>query len=319
MFSFENLRNHIAIHDKMKELLREMAKAFPNEETARNFLQRLAFMHVCVATEIEISENCKSNMGISQFYGLGDCQGVITKEGLPADWACSIYHLFFKVHHYLKYKNQFASAILISNYILKNYAYKLSGTKRIAFVANFFASVHYDYEKFSNGSFVIVDMGRYILEKFDNNFYTYIPENRVYLLFVRLILADLSKRFNLINWTSSYSGRKPQKTLCEVLIDDSEIHRPILDPSIRSLWTFLNNCYDMILNDKTLRDYMRDFALMNSPACHTRWRKAIVAGSFYSHHDRKFVASVALWRCRIVFAEEQFRHESKYDPELCRC
>ena len=310
MFIFEDLHTHSEINNKMNEFFQSMSTSFPDDETARNFLQRLAFMHVCVATGIEIPAKCKSNMGISDFFW--DPVTVQDLEGLPADWACTIFSLFFHVHHYLKRNDQFTSAALLSNYILKNYAYKLGGTKRIAFMSNFFASLHHDYENAVSGSTVIKNIGRYILVKFDHKFYTSTLENRIYVMFVRLILADLGKQFDLKYWCPVKTEKEPED-LFKVMTEEADLHRQISDKSLKHFWSFLRVYLDMISNNETLGDHIRSFdVLVHDTACHTRWRKAIVASRFHNRYGKKVPKMVALWKKRLLFPEVSYRHEKKY-------
>ena len=162
-----------------------------NEPTVKNFLQRLGVMHL--AAVIGASAKCQSNIGLSTFYNRirKIYRLSLNYTGLPANWAFTICRLFHLVHFDLIRKRRYEDAALLFNFIWKAYAYKLKEAKRIAFMANLFAGLHYDYSPDNNLN-MVKNMGTYILKKFTRA--TRVPEYRVYVTVVWLCMADIQKQ-----------------------------------------------------------------------------------------------------------------------------
>ena len=282
------IEEHMQEHE-VRKLLYNLGRVLYKKKTARNFLQRLGVMHLVATVGVPISS--QTNLGITKRFN--NPEEVQDLEGLPADFAFTIFHLFFPVHYYMKYKNQHVSAALLSDYILKNYAYKLHGVKRIAFMANFFASLHYDYLPTSPLN-AIKDIGEYVVSKFDGERYVNAPENRIYTAFMKLIMADIQMQTKNV-------------TECENLIKSAKLNQPMKEEYLESLWTFLRLYCDMITKNATIQGSNRRHIVMDSQ-CHPRWRKAIVACSLHDRHDRQSVEFVARWSDRMGKSELDIRH-----------
>ena len=171
----------------------DLLNAECNEMSSPNFLQQLGIMHL--AATIGTTADCDSDIGLSTFYNsireVKRC--AIKNAGLPADWAFTICKLFRLVHFDLIRKRRYEDAALLFNFIWKAYAYKLKEAKRIAFMANFFAGLHYDYSP-HNKLNMIKKMGTYILRKFSGTPYRYVWEYCVYVTVVWLCMADIQKQ-----------------------------------------------------------------------------------------------------------------------------
>ena len=162
-----------------------------DKTTEKNLLQRLGVMHLAAA--IKTSAKCESNIGLSTFYN--SIQIInrlpVQNAGLPADWAFTICGLFHLVHFDLIRKRRYEDAALLFNFIWKAYAYKLKEAKRIAFMANLFAGLHYDFGP-DNKLHMIEKMGIYVLRKYLKT--THVPEYCVYVTVVWLCMADIKKQ-----------------------------------------------------------------------------------------------------------------------------
>ena len=293
MYLFENMRRQ-PFANKMKNLFASLDIAY-DKSTPQNFLQRLGVMHL--GAVIGASAKCLQSIKIAlaRLSTLAP-ESFQSLEGLPADFAFTIFNLFHLVHYFLTRKGHYENAALLCNYIWKNYAYKLHATKRVAFMANFFASLHYDYpydstldsivkDRRSSNLRYIKEIGKYVIIKFDKN-YTVIPENRIYVTFVRLILADL-KRHEFTRERFDFAD----------LILQAELDKPILDQSLAPLWIFLGHFSKMIQEEKSF--FHGEFKKVLFPACQLRWRKAIVTRNFYDHLGRQKTKLVARWRKRL--------------------
>ena len=240
------------------------------------FLPEFCAMHVgAVINEKAKCQIDSKNMIFQYFSTMNDR---IINKGMPADWAFTICNLMDYVHHYQKNSGKHFNAALIRNFVFQNYAYKLRGVKRVAFIANIFAGLHYDTESNPSESFFrnieeqqrvdkIMKIGEYALQKFGFDDEAVLTEVGIYLAFISLFMADVEKQVRE-NWMK-----------CSEYIKKANIKNGVKDQSLLGLWQFLCLYLKMIKDNHRMKeglDYLQHSQVL-LPECQGRWRKAIRA------------------------------------------
>ena len=169
--TYQELKNELS-----KQPLRPK-KCFPLDELA---ILRLV---VAMGENKEIKYFCND----LKFYK--DIKNLVGDQGISGEWAFTVLNYLLAVHGLLV-RFDATKAFLIRNFIVKNFAYKLRGPKRIAFMATLFVGLQYDCQ-FENGERWVLGIGEYFFEKFLVQKYVKISECRVYLAFVMLCFAHI--------------------------------------------------------------------------------------------------------------------------------
>ena len=116
-------------------------------------------------------------------------------EGIPPDWCSTILNYVLAVHCRL-IKIDANAAYLLRNYLFKNFAYKLRGSKRVCIMVTFFAGLQYDFVSIEETP-DILNIGEYLLTKFVCDKYLrankLFSEYRVYFCVACIVMADLYK------------------------------------------------------------------------------------------------------------------------------
>ena len=116
-------------------------------------------------------------------------RSLVHDQGISGEWAFTVLNYLLAVHYQLIRVDE-KKAFLIRNFIVKNFAYKLRGPKRVAFMATLFIGLQYDCE-FENGERWVIGIGEYFFQKFLVQQYVNISEYRVYIAFVILCFAHI--------------------------------------------------------------------------------------------------------------------------------
>jgi len=221
------------------------------------------------------------------------------EDVMPADWAFTVFSLFSLVHPYLIDNGKIELDKKILDHIIKSYDSSLRGVKCVAFMASIFACVHYDfYQQYvsSEGNTYgcldrIREIGRTVTN-YDESNGGWKNENRIYLTFVRLFLADI------------YKENDDEET-CEEILEEIKFDDRIYETGLHSLWIFLLLCSELIKEDKRQNagEYPRLHNLeisqfVMSPDCTVRWRKAFVNNRLYDSRP-EFYSSVGKWLGRL--------------------
>jgi len=291
MYREEELSEKAGYYEKMKSIFASLDILGVNTSGRINFLQRFGAMHVGAL----VGEYPKCRFQSDEISHYREVQKLIADPGLPADWAFTVFNLFPPVHSWLIKKENEHDATLFRNFILQNYAYKLRGVKRVAFMASFFASMHYDFTESKN----IDDarnLSRYVITKFDR---VPEPEFRIYVTFTRLIMADVE--------TSRIRDDHSAEELIK-LFRDAKLQDCINEIGLQSLWRFLNLYKEMIENNLRLEFEKMVHRRVLVPECRVRWRKAICA----SRHHEKF-----LYGNRSLFVDRWYNrlHKKRFKQE----
>ena len=249
------------------------------------FLQQFGAMHIGAAVSEKPMTIFDATDPVLQFYE--NLEELLANDGLPADWAFTICNLIDSIHYFLRDIKKHMIAGLIRNLVFKNYAYKLQGVKRVAFFANFFASLHYDTPQKPKTDFdydiedeklvdKILDIGKYAVKKFSAGKLKHVLEVRIYLGFISLIIADVE-----VQLERSDAQEKAAKYIAKANLDNS-IGLEEVSLSLIGLWRFLHLYSQMILDPNVKLD--RDL-LMHSvfllPECKERYHKAICTSRHY--------------------------------------
>jgi len=200
------------------------------------------------------------------------------EDVMPADWAFIAFSLFSLVHSYLIHNNKIELDKKILYHIIKSYDSSLRGVKCVAFMASIFACVHYDFYQQSGSSeditYKIFDRIQDIGQK-DSKYGRWKNENRIYMTFVRLFMADIYRE-------------NDDKEKCKGILEQVKFDDRIYETGLHSLWIFLLLCSELVKEDKYLSAdaYPRLHSLdicrfVMSPACTVRWRKAFVNNRLY--------------------------------------
>ena len=236
------------------------------------FLQILGYLHISIARAPFHSINDKFYNCLKEITFCGTLEDLVYSRGLPADWAFTIFSLYLHVY------SDFNSA-LVTNFLFKNYFYKLRGAKQIAFLANFFASLQYKHSFYKTQSIVIRNVGTCITTRFDNPTDLRYPEFRVYITFTYLFMADLWQKHNRDECLGEVkvtqmvkAARAKLKTL------DSDF------PLLKIFLDLFANYYEPIASSKR-----KDERPIFEHDCHVRWRKAIVSNLFFDRRKPRDV------------------------------
>ena len=165
-----------------------------------------------------------------EFYE--NIQSLVDDQGISGEWAFTVLNYLFAVHCFLVRFDE-TKAFLVRNFIVKNFAYKLRGPKRVAFMATLFIGLQYDCQ-FENGERWVIGIGEYFFEKFLVEKYVNNAECRVYLAFVILFFALVY---------AIVGGRR-----CEKSDEMVYAFRALNKVKISNLWDFasvLCQCIDM--------------------------------------------------------------------------
>jgi len=252
------------------------AQNLPDKNKKNMFLQRIGFMHIfatfknndCDPNEMTLS-NCKLNLE--------------QDDGLLADWAFTIFSLFYLVHSYLRNQNSYELDASISTTIIDNYTSRLSGTKRVAFLANMFASFHYDF--FSDKSLQTENIGRKILE-FVGLQAGCKYEIRIYKTFTRLLMADMFKHNDQL--------KKSDK-----LIEEAKLNDRVTASGLHSMWIFLSLYSGIIKKEIICLNLDREnHKLVTYSECSVKWRKALGC-RLHENYRNSFTDSTDKWNRRL--------------------
>ena len=148
-------------------------------------LIELALARLAITTNNE--EDLELYFNELKFYE--NIQSLVDDHGISGEWAFTVLNYLLAVHCLLVTVDE-RKAFLLRNFIFKNFAYKLRGSKRVVFMATLFIGLQYDCE-FENGKRWVIGIGKYFFEKFFVQKYVKTAENRVYVAFVMLCFAHI--------------------------------------------------------------------------------------------------------------------------------
>jgi len=266
MYRVKELHKSTEYLDKMIKIYGLMDTLGGETINNMNFLQRFGAMHV--GALLEAFPKCTfidpEEYGPCKFCNT--VEDLIESTGLPADWAFTVYNLFFPLHSFLKKREMF-DADLFRDFIFQNYAYKLRGVKRVAFMANFFASMHYDFTKTKDIK-KARNLSQYVITKFGS---VSESEFRIYVTFTRLIMADVETQVKADDSAEE----------CKKLFKDAKLQDKIEKGGLQRLWSFLVIYKEMIKHNSRLELEEMKYKFVMVPECRGRWMKAICASRHY--------------------------------------
>jgi len=272
MYRAEELNKSMEYLDKIIKIFELMDTLGGETISQMNFLQRFGAMHM--GALLDTFPKCRflypEECGPCKLYNT--VEDLIESTGLPADWAFTVYNLFFPLHSFLKKKEMF-DADLFRDFIFQNYAYKLRGVKRVAFMANFFASMHYDFTKIEDMK-KARNLSQYVITKFGS---VSESEFRIYATFTRLIMADVETQVKADDSAEE----------CIKLFRDAKLQDNIEEDGLLRLWSFLVLYEGMIKHNRRLDldKLMHQFVMVAE--CRGRWKKAICVSRHYEQFLRQ--------------------------------
>ena len=220
----------------------------------------------------------------------GKTETMLIEIGSPADWAFTLGSLIDSVSFHMKISKSTLSTVFIRKLVFENYARKLRGSKRIAFIANLCACMHYDtkpyrsvdmisdaettvyklqsmvddtLDNFGIGSSMIADA----LDKLGIGSKKKTTEVGIYLAFMCLIMADVAKHVESNN------------AKCLNYIKKANLKSYDNESRFFGLWEFLIFYSKMIQNDKQLKEEFTGLQVraLLLPDCQARWKKGFCA------------------------------------------
>ena len=266
----------------MNALFVQIDRYYLNHPQHLNLLQRLGGMHLASAS----LKNATCQFRPEDITCFENINQMISSQGFPADWAFTIGGLFNFAHCSLVKQSKFLTAGLLRNAIFKNYAYQLQGIKRVAFMANLFSGLHYDFSP-ARELKSICNIAEYVVAKFDISGKAMLSEVRIYVAFVRLIMADLEKQVQ---------GENSEK--CLELIKGANLHNQVKELGLHRVWYFLILYSRMIKHNSKLDIDKMEHRYVLHPDCQAKFRKGICALRLYEHpYKSRFVKT---WLRRLL-------------------
>ena len=207
-------------------------------------LTELALARLAIATNNE--EDLELYFNELKFYE--NIQNFVVDYGISGEWAFTVLDYLLAVHCLLVTVDE-KKAFLLRNFIFKNFAYKLRGSKRVVLMATLFIGLQYDCV-FENGKRWVIGIGKYFFEKFFVQKYVETAENRVYVAFVMLcfahIYAIVGERceerdkiildFKALDKANVYNLWDFAKVLCKSIENNRKVHRtPLQAENFRRL------------------------------------------------------------------------------------
>ena len=250
----------------MNKLLQEA------EEIALNLehLQCLGAMHIAAILDKKVGSDYNFHR---KYSGREDIQ-IIINVGSPADFAFTIFILVDSVSNFIKRNGEYYFALIVTLLTFENFAYKLRGAKRVAFIAMLCASLHYDVDPPPNETFrlnQLKTMVDYALNNFGVGSKAGMSEVRIYLTFTSLIMADVFKQI------------QNDDANCLEYIKKANLKRNFDDFKWFGLCQFLIRYFKVIENDlmgQEMTDPLLNYAVIKFPDWKFRCRKAICAYRF---------------------------------------
>jgi len=294
MYRAEELHKNEDYHKEMMRMFVHVDSLAESTHDEMNFLQRFGAMHVGSL----LAKHPKCRLIIQEIQHYEEVNHLIADKGLPADWAFTVFNIFFPLHCFLRKKEKI-KATFFRDFLFQNYAYKLRGVKRVAFMANFFASMHYDFTKIKDIHY-IRNLNQYVFANFDSFPGT---EVRIYVTFTRLIMADVETQLK----DDDFDEKRKR------LFRDAKLHNRIMEGSLQQLWSFLILYKEMIEHNSRLEFEKLRHRFVMVPECRVRWRKAICSSRHYEKclHDETLFATTWKNRLRTKILFEQTAYDVK--------
>ena len=268
-----------------------MNRLFPDAQKMAylGHLQCLGAMHIAATLDKILESEPNFVRGPTSIKN--DIQ-IIINAGSPADFAFTIFILVDSVSNYIKRCREPHFDQNINILVFKNFAYKLRGAKRIAFIANLCASLHYDIEPLPVGSYrlhQLQTMADYALDNFVMGSKAGMSEIRIYLTFISLIMADVFEHVG-----KNYMN-------CLEYIKKANLENNFDDFRWFGLCQFLFRYSDVFENPELeMTDRLLNYAVIMLPDWQVRCRKAICA----IRHSRIPSKFVTIWKKRLGNALE---------------
>ena len=265
--------------NRMETLYDELKNSFPVENKvmpSRNFLYEIALMRLALA------QNKTEDVGLylNKFLLFMDIKDLVDDGGISGEWAFTILNYVLAMNCQMVLADDFKSWLL-GSFIFKNFAYKLRGAKRLAFMATLFAGLHYDCrcEKVENR---VKSIGLYLFKKFNREKYTSVSECQVYMSFAYLFMADMY----------FIKGKK------KIAVDVLKLISALKPRNATYLWVILKVLCRYVKRKRTSSigfNHKKDHELLMESLCQSRWKTAIVASRLCedSKYDND---SVKRWR-----------------------
>jgi len=291
MYRVKSLKENSKYTNSLKNLF-EVIDNHNMDSSEVNYLHRLAAMLLGSTFEEDAKQAFVSYKEINFYETLNE---LIQSKGLPADWAFTIFNLFHPIHYYLVSKQKYKIAGLLRNFIFKNYAYNLRDAKWVAFMANFFASLHYDYSPNNKELESIRNIGKYVFAKFDTGEANLeeTPEIRIYICFVGLMMADMEMQ-------TPVEGSREQ---CAFLFEEVNLDKRINSTCLYELWQFLHNFKQMIEKDSTFSVINLTHCYVLDSVCREKWTTAIFANRCFEMSKSYSSPLAKQWITRVNYTE----------------
>ena len=249
----------------------------PINPESKRYLQRFGAMHIGAI----LSERATSTA--SNPPNVENLKDLIDDKGIPADCAFTICNFVDAIHFFVGVSKSYIKSVRFL--VFKNYAYGLQRVKRFAFFANVFACLHYD--TFRTESEDILQFGEYPCSTFNDSKQKNMPEVRIYVAFIRLILADLRKQLGYEKTSLEYIKKAS-------IFRDVAVH----SPSLIGLCDFLKLFSEMINDEKAkVKPEQLEQSFLMLPECKEKYNKAICASRHYKFSSNSRL--VKLWLKRL--------------------